>query len=52
MKNIKYGLSLKRTNASLPKAFDADVSVDLPLGGVFGKAKLKSPSAIEAPAAI
>lgn len=51
MKNMRYGLSLNKTKASVPKAFEATPSV-FPFGGVFGKMKLITPKAIDAMAAM
>src|SRR5260221_13844237 len=52
MKNIKYGLSLNKTKASVPNAFEAEASADFALGGVLGSIKLIRPSDADAIAAI
>src|SRR5205085_9160486 len=53
MKNIRYGLSLNKTNASVPSAFDAEpAGADFAFGGVLGKIKLNNPNPADAIAAI
>ncbi len=51
IKNMRYGLLLNNTNASVPNAFEAE-EVALPFGGVLGSAKLNNPNTAETPAAI
>ena len=51
MKNMRYGLLLNNTNASVPNACDADVAT-LPFGGVLGRTKLNNPNNTDTPPAI
>ena len=48
IKNIRYGLSLKSTTASVPIALEAVAPATFPFGGVSGKIKLNRPRTAEA----